>query len=66
MCVIIGELSNKLVTIKDGAGRPQRYTKIEVIVRKIFFVDRNDKEDILKPMEDWEKAEQEDQEYWGR
>lgn len=33
-------------------------------MRKIFFVDRNDKEDILKPMEDWEKAEPEDQEYW--
>ena len=63
MCVIIGELSNKLATIKDSAGRPQRYTKIEVIVRKIFFVDRNDKEDIPEPMEDWEKTEQEDQEY---
>lgn len=46
MCVIIGELSNKLVTIKDSADRPQRYTKTEVIVRKIFFVDRNEKEDI--------------------
>ena len=46
MCVMIGELSNKLVTIKDSADRPQRYTKIEVIVCKIFFVDRNEKEDI--------------------
>ena len=64
MCVIIGELSNKLVTIKDSADRPQRYTKTEVIVRKIFFVDRNDKEDIPELMEDWEKAEPEDQEYW--
>lgn len=64
MCVIIGELSNKLVTIKDSAGRPQRYTKIEVVVHKIFFVDRNDKEDIPEPMEDREKAEPEGQEYW--
>ena len=64
MCVIIGELSNKLGTIKDSADRPQRYTKIEVIMRKIFFVDRNDKEDIPELMEDWEKTEQEDQEYW--
>ena len=64
MCVIIGKLSNKLVTIKDSADRPQRYTKIEVIVRKMFFVDRNDKEDIPEPMEDWEKAELKAQEYW--
>ena len=64
MCVIIGELSNKLVTIKDSADRPQRYTKIEVIVRKMFFVDRNDKEDVPELMEDWQKTEQEPQEYW--
>ena len=57
MCVIIGELSNKLLTIKDSAGSPQRYTKIEVIVRKIFFVDRDNKEDIPEPMEDWQKTE---------
>ena len=50
--------------MKGGADRTQRYTKIEVIVYKIFFVDRNDKEDIPEPMEDWEKAEPEDQEYW--
>ena len=64
MCVIIGELSNKLVTIRDSANRPQRYTKIEVLVSKIFFVDRNDKEDFPELMEDWEKTEPEDQEYW--
>lgn len=64
MCVIIGELSNQLVITKDRADRPQRYTKIEVIVRKIFFLDRNDKEDIPEPMEDWEKAEPKGQEYW--
>lgn len=64
MCVIIGELSNKLVTIKDSAGRPQRYTKIEVIVCKIFFVDRNDKEDIPEPMQDGEKTEPKAREYW--
>ena len=64
MCVIIGELSNKLVTIKDSAGRPQRYTKKEVFMRKMFFVDRNDKKDIPEPMEDWEKTVPEDQEYW--
>ena len=63
MCVIIGELSNKLVTIKDSADRPQRYTKIEVIVHKIFFVDRNDKP-VDEPMEDWKKPEAEEQEYW--
>lgn len=57
MCVIIGELSNKLVTIKDSADRPQRYTKTEVIVHKIFFVDRDNKEDIPEPMEDWQKTE---------
>ena len=33
-------------------------------MRKIFFVDKNDKEDIPEPMEDWEKTEPEDQEYW--
>ena len=33
-------------------------------MRKMFFVDRNDKEDIPELMEDWEKAEPEDQEYW--
>ena len=33
-------------------------------MRKMFFVDRNDKKDIPEPMEDWEKTEQEDQEYW--
>ena len=64
MCVIIGELSNKLVTIKDSADRPQRYTKIEVIVHKIFFVDRNDKPEVNEPMEDWQKPEAEEQKYW--
>lgn len=63
MCVIIGELSNQLVTTKDSADRPQRYTKTEVIVHKIFFVDRNDKP-VDEPMEDWQKPEQEPQEYW--
>ena len=29
-------------------------------MRKIFFVDRNDKEDFPEPMEDWEKTESED------
>ena len=33
-------------------------------MRKIFFVDSNDKEDIPEPMENWEKIEREDQEYW--
>lgn len=47
MCVIIGELSNNLVTVKESG---QKYTKLEVIVHKIFFVDRNDKP--------------EEQEYW--
>ena len=64
MCVIIGELSNQLVTTKDSADRTQRYTKIEVIVHKIFFVDRNDKPDVNEPMADWQKAEPEEQEYW--
>ena len=63
MCVIIGELSNRLVKTKDSAGITQRYTKIEVLVHKIFFVDRNDKP-VNEPMEDWEKTEPEDQEYW--
>lgn len=63
MCVIIGELSNQLVTTKDSADRTQRYTKIEVIVHKIFFVDRNDKP-VDEPMEDWKKPEAEPQEYW--
>ena len=52
MCVIIEKLSNQLVTTRNNTDYPQRYTKIEVIVRKIFFVDRNDKEDIPEPMED--------------
>ena len=64
MCVIIGELNSRLITTKDSVDRAQRYSKLEVIVHKIFFVDRNDKEDISEPMEDWEKAEPEDQEYW--
>ena len=64
MCVIIGELSNQLVKIKDSADRPQRYTKMEVIVHKIFFVDRNDKPDVNEPMADWKKPEAEPQEYW--
>ena len=63
MCVIIGELSSGLITTRDSVDRPQRYTKIEVIVHKIFFVDRNDKP-VDEPMEDWEKTEPEDQEYW--
>ena len=63
MCVIIGELGNQLVTTKDSADRTQRYTKIEVIVHKIFFVDRNDKP-VDEPMEDWQKPEPEEQEYW--
>ena len=61
MCVIIEKLSNQLVTTRNNTDYPQRYTKIEVIVRKIFFVDRNDKEDIPEPMEDWEKSEPETQ-----
>lgn len=64
MCVIIGELSSRLITTKDSAGITQRYTKIEVLVHKIFFVDRNDKPEGNEPMEDWEKTEPEDQEYW--
>ena len=63
MCVIIGELSSRLITTRDSVDRPQRYTKIEVIVHKIFFVDRNDKP-VDEPMEDWEKTEPEEQEYW--
>lgn len=62
MCVIIGEISNKLVTIKDSADRPQRYTKIEVIVHKIFFVDRNNKPANSATVEDWQKSEP--QEFW--
>lgn len=44
MCVIIGELSNKLVTIKDSAGRPQRYAKIEVGRKKHLFAIFSDSE----------------------
>ena len=33
-------------------------------MHKIFFVDRDNKEDIPEPMEDWQKTEQEPQEYW--
>lgn len=60
MCVIIGELSNKLVTIKDSADRPQRYTKTEVIVRKMFFVDGNNKKASSDTMADWQQAEPDD------
>ena len=60
MCVIIGELSNRLVTIKDSADRPQRYTKIEVIVHKIFFVDGNNKKASSDTMADWQQAEPDD------
>ena len=35
MCVIIGELSSRLITTRDSVDRPQRYTKIEVIVQMI-------------------------------
>ena len=63
MCVIIGELSSRLITTKDSVDRPQRYLKLEVIVHKIFFVDRNDKP-VDEPMEDWKKPEAEPQEYW--
>ena len=52
MCVIIGELINRLVNIKDSAERTQRYTKLEVLVHKIFFVDREGKEEINEPRED--------------
>ena len=64
MCVIIGELSSRLITTRDSVDRPQRYTKIEVIVHKIFFVDRNDKPEVNEPMEDWQKPEAEEQKYW--
>ena len=64
MCVIIGELSSRLVTTRDSVDRPQRYTKIEVVVHKIFFVDRNDKPEVNEPMEDWQKPEAEEQKYW--
>lgn len=63
MCVIIGELSSRLITTKDSVDRTQRYLKLEVIVHKIFFVDRSDKP-VDEPMEDWEKPEPEEQEYW--
>ena len=63
MCVIIGELSSRLITTRDSVDRPQRYTKIEVIVHKIFFVDRNDKPEVNEPMEDWQKPEAEEQKY---
>ena len=62
MCVIIGELSSRLVTTRDSVDRPQKYAKIEVIVHKIFFVDRNDKPDVDEATADWQKAEP--QEYW--
>ena len=63
MCVVLGELSSRLVTTRDSVDRPQKYAKIEVVVHKIFFVDRNDKPDAA-PTEDWQKAEPEEQEYW--
>ena len=63
MCVVLGELSSRLVTTRDSVDRPQKYAKIEVVVHKIFFVDRNDKPDTA-PTEDWQKAEPEEQEYW--
>lgn len=61
MCVIIGELSSRLITTRDSVDRPQRYTKIEVIVHKIFFVDGN-KPESNEITEDWGKPE--GQEYW--
>lgn len=57
MCVIIGELSNNLVTVKESG---QKYTKLEVIVHKIFFVDGNNKKASNEPMEDWQQGEPED------
>lgn len=63
MCVIIGELNSRLITTKDIADRLQKYLKLEVIVHKIFFVDRNDKP-VDEPMENWKKPEQEEQENW--
>ena len=62
-CVIIGELNSRLITTKDIADRLQKYLKLEVIVHKIFFVDRNDKP-VDEPMENWKKPEQEEQENW--
>ena len=61
MCVLIGELSNNLVTIKGGSDEPKKYAKIEVIVHKIFFVDGN-KPKSNEITEDWGKPE--GQEYW--
>lgn len=60
MCVIIGELSSRLVTTRDSVDRPQKYAKIEVIVHKIFFVDGNNKKASSDTMADWQKAESED------
>ena len=60
MCVIIGELSSRLVTTRDSVDRPQKYAKIEVIVHKIFFVDGNNKKASSDTMADWQKAEPED------
>lgn len=64
MCVIIGELNSRLITTKDSVNRPQRYTKLEVLVHKIFFVDRKEQPEAGGIMEDWQKPDLQDQEYW--
>lgn len=64
MCVVIGELNSRLITAKDSVNRPQRYIKLEVIVHKIFFVDRKERSEANEPMEDWQKPDLQEQEYW--
>ena len=64
MCVVIGELNSRLITAKDSVNRPQKYTKLEVIVHKIFFVDRKERSEASATMEDWQKPDLQEQEYW--
>ena len=58
MCVIIGKLKNRLVSIKDRTERTQRYTKLKILVHKIFFVDREGKEEINELLRDWSTEEE--------
>lgn len=44
-CVIQGELNSRLVSAKDSAGRTQRYTKLEVVVKEICKEKDEDCED---------------------